>query len=65
MPMLIAAKYCEMTLFPLSVVLYPFFFNDFRLVPLQDLMDRLIAVNSDAKMNSLFHFEQSHTFGLR
>lgn len=34
-------------------------------VPPQDLMDRLIAVNSDAKMNSLFHFEQSHTFGLR
>ncbi|XP_075893672.1 protein broad-minded isoform X1 [Nelusetta ayraudi] len=30
-----------------------------------DLMDRLIAMNSDAKMNSLFHFEQSHTFGLR
>lgn len=34
-------------------------------MPLQDLMDRLIALNSDAKMNSLFHFEQSHTFGLR
>uniref|UniRef100_A0A8C4E6H2 Protein broad-minded n=1 Tax=Dicentrarchus labrax TaxID=13489 RepID=A0A8C4E6H2_DICLA len=30
-----------------------------------DLTDRLIAVNSDAKMNSLFHYEQSHTFGLR
>lgn len=64
-PMLIAAKYCEMTLFPLSIVLCPFFFSDFRRVPLQDLMDRLIALNSDAKMNSLFHFEQSHTFGLR
>ncbi|XP_070782053.1 protein broad-minded [Enoplosus armatus] len=30
-----------------------------------DLIDRLIAVNSDAKINSLFHYEQSHTFGLR
>ncbi|KAM3602933.1 uncharacterized protein V6R79_013540 [Siganus canaliculatus] len=30
-----------------------------------DLIDRLIAVNSDAKLNSLFHYEQSHTFGLR
>ncbi|GLD49786.1 protein broad-minded-like protein [Lates japonicus] len=30
-----------------------------------DLIDRLIAMNSDAKINSLFHYEQSHTFGLR
>ncbi|CAJ1077981.1 protein broad-minded isoform X2 [Xyrichtys novacula] len=30
-----------------------------------DLIDRLIAVNSDAKIHSLFHHEQSHTFGLR
>ncbi|XP_040920473.1 protein broad-minded isoform X3 [Toxotes jaculatrix] len=30
-----------------------------------DLTDRLIAVNSDAKIHSLFHYEQSHTFGLR
>ncbi|XP_068609884.1 protein broad-minded [Brachionichthys hirsutus] len=30
-----------------------------------DLVDRLIAVNSDAKISSLFHYEQSHTFGLR
>ncbi|XP_029705480.1 protein broad-minded-like isoform X2 [Takifugu rubripes] len=30
-----------------------------------DLMDRLVAVNSEAKMNSLFRYEQSHTFGLR
>ncbi|XP_077408254.1 protein broad-minded isoform X2 [Vanacampus margaritifer] len=30
-----------------------------------DLIDRLIAVNSAAKMRSLFHYEQSHTFGLR
>ncbi|XP_077366165.1 protein broad-minded isoform X2 [Festucalex cinctus] len=29
------------------------------------LIDRLIAVNSAAKMRSLFHYEQSHTFGLR
>uniref|UniRef100_A0A3B4WUY0 Protein broad-minded n=1 Tax=Seriola lalandi dorsalis TaxID=1841481 RepID=A0A3B4WUY0_SERLL len=29
-----------------------------------DLIDRLIAVNSDAKIHSLFHYEQSHTFGL-
>lgn len=57
---------CEMTLFPLSVVLCPFPPPPTSaFVPLQDLMDRLIALNSDAKMNSLFHFEQSHTFGLR
>uniref|UniRef100_A0A6Q2XXI1 Protein broad-minded n=1 Tax=Esox lucius TaxID=8010 RepID=A0A6Q2XXI1_ESOLU len=30
-----------------------------------DLIDRLIAVNSDVKMHSLFNYEQSHTFGLR
>ncbi|XP_054474046.1 protein broad-minded [Anoplopoma fimbria] len=30
-----------------------------------DLIDRLIAVNSNAKIHSLFHYEQSHTFGLR
>ncbi|XP_020492720.2 protein broad-minded [Labrus bergylta] len=30
-----------------------------------DMIDRLIAVNSDAKIHSLFHYEQSHTFGLR
>ncbi|XP_068198056.1 protein broad-minded isoform X2 [Antennarius striatus] len=30
-----------------------------------DLVDRLIAVNSDTKISSLFHYEQSHTFGLR
>ncbi|XP_047184716.1 protein broad-minded isoform X3 [Scophthalmus maximus] len=30
-----------------------------------ELIDRLIAVNSDAKIHSLFHYEQSHTFGLR
>ncbi|XP_008287243.1 protein broad-minded [Stegastes partitus] len=30
-----------------------------------DLIDRLIAVNSDVKIHSLFHYEQSHTFGLR
>ncbi|CAL8316051.1 unnamed protein product [Lota lota] len=30
-----------------------------------DLIDRLIAVDSDAKINSLFNYEQSHTFGLR
>uniref|UniRef100_A0A3Q3DFD7 Protein broad-minded n=1 Tax=Hippocampus comes TaxID=109280 RepID=A0A3Q3DFD7_HIPCM len=29
-----------------------------------DLIDRLIAVNSTAKIRSLFHYEQSHTFGL-
>ncbi|XP_053736225.1 protein broad-minded isoform X2 [Synchiropus splendidus] len=32
---------------------------------LPDLLDRLIAVNSDAKIHSLFHYEQSHTLGLR
>lgn len=31
----------------------------------QDLIDRLIAVNSDVKIHSLFNYEQSHTFGLR
>ncbi|XP_044232280.1 protein broad-minded isoform X3 [Thunnus albacares] len=30
-----------------------------------DLIDRLIAVNADVKIHSLFHYEQSHTFGLR
>ncbi|CAL8318203.1 unnamed protein product [Merluccius merluccius] len=30
-----------------------------------DLIDRLIAVDSEAKINSLFNYEQSHTFGLR
>uniref|UniRef100_A0AAY4BMH9 Protein broad-minded n=1 Tax=Denticeps clupeoides TaxID=299321 RepID=A0AAY4BMH9_9TELE len=30
-----------------------------------DLVDRIIAVNSDAKIHSLFNYEQSHTFGLR
>ncbi|XP_037837614.1 protein broad-minded isoform X2 [Kryptolebias marmoratus] len=30
-----------------------------------DLIDRLIVVNSDVKIQSLFHYEQSHTFGLR
>ncbi|XP_029113476.1 protein broad-minded isoform X2 [Scleropages formosus] len=30
-----------------------------------DLVDRLIAINSDEKIHSLFNYEQSHTFGLR
>ncbi|XP_054617419.1 protein broad-minded [Dunckerocampus dactyliophorus] len=30
-----------------------------------DVIDRLIAVNSTAKIHALFHYEQSHTFGLR
>ncbi|XP_053193388.1 protein broad-minded [Scomber japonicus] len=30
-----------------------------------DLIDRLVAVNADVKIHSLFHYEQSHTFGLR
>ncbi|XP_061900849.1 protein broad-minded isoform X1 [Entelurus aequoreus] len=30
-----------------------------------DVIDRLISVNSAAKIHSLFHYEQSHTFGLR
>uniref|UniRef100_A0A8C2FNI5 Protein broad-minded n=1 Tax=Cyprinus carpio TaxID=7962 RepID=A0A8C2FNI5_CYPCA len=30
-----------------------------------DLMDRLIIINSDTKIHSLFNYEQSHTFGLR
>lgn len=51
-----------MTLFSASIKLCPFY--SFHCAP-QDLIDRLIAVNSDAKMNSLFHYEQSHTFGLR
>ncbi|XP_048841118.1 protein broad-minded [Brienomyrus brachyistius] len=29
------------------------------------LIDRLIMINSDAKIHSLFNYEQSHTFGLR
>lgn len=39
-------------------------FHSSPLAP-QDLIDRLIAVNSDVKIHSLFHYEQSHTFGLR
>nr|XP_057920239.1 protein broad-minded [Doryrhamphus excisus]XP_057920246.1 protein broad-minded [Doryrhamphus excisus]XP_057920253.1 protein broad-minded [Doryrhamphus excisus]XP_057920261.1 protein broad-minded [Doryrhamphus excisus] len=30
-----------------------------------DVIDRLIAVNSAAKIHALFHYEQSHAFGLR
>nr|XP_014349915.1 PREDICTED: protein broad-minded isoform X2 [Latimeria chalumnae] len=30
-----------------------------------DVMDRLVIMNSDAKIHSLFNYEQSHTFGLR
>ncbi|KAM6964920.1 protein broad-minded [Aplochiton taeniatus] len=30
-----------------------------------ELLDRLIAVDSDIKIHSLFNYEQSHTFGLR
>ncbi|XP_069462707.1 protein broad-minded isoform X2 [Ambystoma mexicanum] len=30
-----------------------------------DLIDRLIILNSEAKIHSLFNFEQSHIFGLR
>ncbi|XP_053566762.1 protein broad-minded [Bombina bombina] len=30
-----------------------------------DILDRLVIINSDAKRNSLFNYEQSHTFGLR
>ncbi|XP_054993126.1 protein broad-minded [Sorex araneus] len=30
-----------------------------------DIIDRLIILNSDAKIHSLFNYEQSHIFGLR
>ncbi|XP_023592950.1 protein broad-minded isoform X3 [Trichechus manatus latirostris] len=30
-----------------------------------DIIDRLIILNSEAKIRSLFNYEQSHTFGLR
>ncbi|XP_023203531.1 protein broad-minded isoform X2 [Xiphophorus maculatus] len=30
-----------------------------------DLIDRLVAVDSDVKIHSLFQYEQSHVFGLR
>ncbi|XP_072853453.2 protein broad-minded isoform X2 [Pogona vitticeps] len=30
-----------------------------------DIIDRLIIVNMEAKIHSLFNYEQSHTFGLR
>ncbi|XP_017312018.2 protein broad-minded isoform X2 [Ictalurus punctatus] len=30
-----------------------------------DVMDRLVVINSDSKIHSLFNYEQSHTFGLR
>ncbi|KAJ8779798.1 hypothetical protein J1605_012285 [Eschrichtius robustus] len=32
---------------------------------LQDIIDRLIILNSEAKIRSLFNYEQSHIFGLR
>ena len=31
----------------------------------QDIIDRLIILNSEAKIRSLFNYEQSHIFGLR
>lgn len=31
----------------------------------QDIIDRLIIVNTEAKIHSLFNYEQSHIFGLR
>ncbi|XP_037988435.1 protein broad-minded isoform X3 [Motacilla alba alba] len=39
----------------------------FREVPTDiiDIVDRLIILNSDAKIHSLFNYEQSHIFGLR
>ncbi|KAK3086457.1 hypothetical protein FSP39_018719 [Pinctada imbricata] len=39
----------------------------FREIPstIADFMDRLIIMDSDAKIHSLFNFEHSHTFGLR
>ena len=33
--------------------------------PFQELIDRLVVIDSDAKVHSLFNFEQSHVFGLR
>ncbi|XP_076873991.1 protein broad-minded isoform X2 [Brachyhypopomus gauderio] len=32
---------------------------------IMDVLDRLVVINSDAKIHSLFNYEQSHTFGLR
>ena len=32
---------------------------------IQGLMDRLVMVDTDAKIHSLFNYEQSHMFGLR
>ncbi|KAM9382591.1 protein broad-minded [Phaethornis superciliosus] len=39
----------------------------FREVPtdIVDIIDRLIILNSEAKIHSLFNYEQSHVFGLR
>nr|XP_022341870.1 protein broad-minded-like isoform X2 [Crassostrea virginica] len=39
----------------------------FREIPttIVDFVDRLIMVDSEAKIHSLFNFEESHTFGLR
>ncbi|NXV80859.1 BROMI protein, partial [Atlantisia rogersi] len=39
----------------------------FREVPtdITDIIDRLIILNSEAKIHSLFNYEQSHIFGLR
>ncbi|KAF6116522.1 TBC1 domain family member 32 [Phyllostomus discolor] len=41
-----------------------FMFNRYA-KKLQDIIDRLIILNSEAKIRSLFNYEQSHIFGLR
>ncbi|KAL2306519.1 hypothetical protein Nmel_004447 [Mimus melanotis] len=67
-------------LFLVNVLTYPAVFEllskqdipnkpmySFREVPTDiiDIIDRLIIVNSEAKIHSLFNYEQSHIFGLR
>uniref|UniRef100_A0A8C3TNW0 Protein broad-minded n=1 Tax=Catharus ustulatus TaxID=91951 RepID=A0A8C3TNW0_CATUS len=67
-------------LFLVNVLTYPAVFEllskrdipnkpmySFREVPTDiiDIIDRLIILNSEAKIHSLFNYEQSHIFGLR
>ncbi|NXD22821.1 BROMI protein, partial [Spelaeornis formosus] len=72
---------CQKTfLFLVNVLTYPAVFEllskrdipnkpmySFREVPTDiiDIIDRLIILNSEAKIHSLFNYEQSHVFGLR
>lgn len=57
----------ELAVVFVTIILKSYIFDNHSLThsSRQDLMDRLIIINSDAKIHSLFNYEQSHTFGLR